>query len=359
MKKKNIGVIGLKGLPAFGGAAIVGQSIIEQLKVKYNFTVYAISSHTDLKSGTYNDYNLVVFNKFFISELNILYYYLASAFHSLFKNFHLIHLHHSTAAFIIFVLRLKYKVISTSHGLETDNKWKYLKTYIRIQAKILLGYSNIITTVSLLEFDKHNNKYKELYYIPNGINLPLDNNFDSPPQGEYILFCAGRIIPIKGCHIFLEAMLKLNFKGRILIIGDLDQLPEYKRQIINLAKCLNVEFISLIKNKALLHSYIVKSKLFIFPSLFENMSMMLLEAISLKANIICSDIPANTLIFSNDEILFFKNNDSNDLAEKFSFAIENMDILEEKSIKAYNRLETDYLWDNIAHKYSHLYEKLL
>ena len=83
-----------------------------------------------------------------------------------------------------------------------------------------------------------------------------------------------------------------------------------------------------------MHSYIVKSKLFIFPSLFENMSMMLLEAISLKANIICSDIPANTLIFSNDEILFFKNNDSNDLAEKFSFVLENMDILEEKKHKS-------------------------
>ena len=31
-KKLKIAVIGLKGLPAFGGAATVGENIIEQLK---------------------------------------------------------------------------------------------------------------------------------------------------------------------------------------------------------------------------------------------------------------------------------------------------------------------------------------
>ena len=46
MKKKKIAVIGLKGLPAFGGAATVGENIIEQLKDKYEFTVYSTSSHT-------------------------------------------------------------------------------------------------------------------------------------------------------------------------------------------------------------------------------------------------------------------------------------------------------------------------
>ncbi len=46
MKKKKIAVIGLKGLPAFGGTANGGENIIEQLSDKYDFTVYSILSHT-------------------------------------------------------------------------------------------------------------------------------------------------------------------------------------------------------------------------------------------------------------------------------------------------------------------------
>ena len=43
---KKIAVIGLKGLPAFGGAAAVGESLINKLKNEYNFTVLSTASHT-------------------------------------------------------------------------------------------------------------------------------------------------------------------------------------------------------------------------------------------------------------------------------------------------------------------------
>ena len=43
MGKPKIAVIGLKGLPAFGGAATVGENIINQLKDNYQFFVYSTS----------------------------------------------------------------------------------------------------------------------------------------------------------------------------------------------------------------------------------------------------------------------------------------------------------------------------
>lgn len=67
-KKPRIAVIGLKGLPAFGGAATVGENIINQLKDKYDFTVYSVSSHTDLKTGEYNGYKQIVFKKYHSKE---------------------------------------------------------------------------------------------------------------------------------------------------------------------------------------------------------------------------------------------------------------------------------------------------
>ena len=94
MKKYNIAVIGLKGLPAFGGAATVGENIIEQLKDKFEFTVYAISSHTEQQSGKFNGYNQIVFRKAPFKKLNIYYYYLLSVLHCLiFGRYDLIHIH--------------------------------------------------------------------------------------------------------------------------------------------------------------------------------------------------------------------------------------------------------------------------
>ena len=112
MKKKKIAVIGLKGLPAFGGAATVGENIIEQLKDKYDFTVYSTSSHTDLKTGNYNGYKQIVFKRIPFKRFNTLYYYIISAFHAvLFGKFDIVHLHHRDAAFITLILKLKYKII--------------------------------------------------------------------------------------------------------------------------------------------------------------------------------------------------------------------------------------------------------
>ena len=67
---------------------------------------------------------------------------------------------------------------------------------------------------------------------------------------------------------------------------------------------LDVEYLGLIKEKEKLFNYIKYSKLFIFPSSYEAMSMMLLEAASLKVPTICSDISANKAILDEGGIIF-------------------------------------------------------
>ena len=81
LTKKKIAVIGLKGLPAFGGAATVGENIIEQLKDKYDFTVYSVSSHTNEKTGEYHGFKQIVFAQKKKSGIKTLLYYTKSVFH--------------------------------------------------------------------------------------------------------------------------------------------------------------------------------------------------------------------------------------------------------------------------------------
>lgn len=76
--KIRIGVIGLKGLPAYGGAATVGENCIRHLQEQYEFTVYSTSSHAP-KNGKIERYTQFVVKKFPVKKVNILYYYIINS----------------------------------------------------------------------------------------------------------------------------------------------------------------------------------------------------------------------------------------------------------------------------------------
>lgn len=369
IKRKKIAVIGLKGLPAYGGAAAVGENIINKLKSKYDLTVYSVSSHTEQESGNYNGIRQIVFKKLPIKKINIFYYYIVSALHALFCDYDLVHLHHSDWALIMFILRLRHKVVLTSHGSPMrlgDKDFKYSKSeeiFVKLSEKYFIRLANKITSVSKELSDFLQNRYKiDINYIPNGI----ENNGSSkvhkdqtPISQDYVLFAAGRIIPTKGCHIFLQALQKLNFTEKVVIVGDHKQLPEYYSRLKSISDGLDVDFTGLIKEKDKLNNYIANTELFVFPSSYEAMSMMLLEVVSLQVPVICSDIPENKDIFADNEVLYFETNNVNDLAKKIQYAINNKNDMIERSKRAYKKLEEHYTWDKIAKKYEHCYDSLI
>lgn len=363
MQKPKIGVIGLKGLPAYGGAAAVGENIIENLKQEYDFTVYSTSSHTDLKTGEVNGFKQIVFKRLPLKKLNTLYYYIISALHVVFfAKYDLIHLHHRDAAFIILFIKLKYKVILTTHGsFKVRDKWIKYKKYFDLQERFFVKKANKIVCVSKSEARQYRKFLSnEILHIPNGINIINISNCDDIKTDQgYIFFGAGRIIRTKGCEVLLKALKQIKYSNKLLIAGDINHTTDYKNEIMHLSKHLDVVFLGLIKDKDKLLKCIRKARYFIFPSNYEAMSMMLLEAASVQTPIICSDIEANKDIFTDEEVLFFKTDDHIDLSEKIKWAENNLIEMRFKANKAYSKLKRDYLWADIAKEYSQEYEKLL
>ena len=360
MSRKKIAMIGLKGLPATGGAAAVGENIVRELSDKYDFTVYATGTH-----ATEHDFNgttQIIFRKFPIRSVNIFYYYIASALHAVFKGkYDLVHLHHIDGAFILFLLRLKYKVVSTSHGLSYRHaKWsRFYRPYFKFNEWLQCRLSNHITLVSrsLMQHYALKCPLKKLSFIPNGIRLT--ENIPIKEYGDYLLFAAGRIIPSKGLTTLVNAFRKMNTDMKLLVIGDLDQVASYKKELLASSVNLNIEFIDLIRSEKILKGYLSRSALFIFPSLYEAMSMMLMEAVSSMAPVICSDIEANSDVFTNAEVLFFKAGDSDDLCDKIKWALSHRREMGEFALNAYKKLELNYRWDVIAEKYDQVYGKLM
>jgi glycosyltransferase involved in cell wall biosynthesis len=362
MVKKRIAVIGLKGLPAFGGAANAGENIIEQLAGEYDFTVYATETHTSWK-GDYKGVRQIVFRKFPVRGLNVFYYYIVSAFHAVFREkYDLIHLHQMDGAFILLLLRLKYKVVATSHGLTyKTGKWSrmlypYFKWNEWCQAKL----SNHLTVVarSLVAHYARLVPVTRITYIPNGITLATSGPPGTDLKG-YILFAAGRIIPIKGLHFLLASLHTCAYKGKIVVLGDYEQVKGYKQQLMSLAAGLDIEFRGLIKNKELLNTYIANAGLFVFPSTQEAMSMMLLEVVALKTPVICSDIIQNSDIFNEGEVLFFRSGDADDLAGRLSWALENPGKMRELAENACASLAEKYQWPIISRQYQAVFESVL
>jgi glycosyltransferase involved in cell wall biosynthesis len=359
MNKPHIGVIGLKGLPAFGGAATVGENLISVLKHDYYFTVYSVASHAN-KPGEQDGYYQIIFKCCFIKKLNIFSYYVKSAIHALFKaKYNMIHLHHIDGAFILPLLKLKYKVITTVHAQpQLAEKWPwYVKAFFSINERISLMLSDELTCVSKILWQKYINKYKKsVIYIPNGVKITREADLIPLKYENYILFAAGRIIPLKGLHILLSALKKINYNSKLLVLGDINQMPDYKSEIFKLSKDLNVEFQGLIREKLRVLSFLKQASLFVFPSYSENMSIMLLEAASMNTPIICSDIPENKIIFNDQEVIFFKSRDIIDLSIKIDYALNNKAGLIQKSVNAFNKLSSFFTWEKIAAEYTELYK---
>ncbi|NCD00131.1 MAG: glycosyltransferase family 1 protein [Bacteroidia bacterium] len=359
-EKPKIAIIGLKGLPAFGGAAAVGENIIHELYNDYNFTVYSISSHTSDKTGRNLKYHQIVFKSIRNKKFNTLLYYIKSLFHAIFKgNYDLIHLHHRDAAFIIPFLKIRYKVVLTTHGLSVKGnpKWEKYNWFFDMQVKHFIKYANYRTCVSQSEKRILKNEYNiESTYIPNGISL--NPEYQSIQKKDYVYFAAGRIMHSKGCHLFLDAMDKVKSSIPIIISGQFTQDDEYIKMLSKYNSYKQVTFTGMIKEKSILFGYLKFARFFVFPSMNEAMSMMLLEAIALGCPVICSDIQANKDIFSDDEVLFFSNGNSDDLSRKIKFAINNCEAMAEYASKALITATKKYTWNSIAIKYKKVYNLL-
>lgn len=360
--KYKIGVIGLKGLPAYGGAATVGENIINQLNHVYDFTVYSISSHTDYKNGKLNGFNQIVFKAFPNKKLNTLLYYIRATLHAIFfAKYDLIHLHHRDAAFVLLLLKFKYKVIITTHSsFFVRKKWQTFSWFFKINERYFVKKANIVTCVSKNEKRLYQSNINlNVNYIPNGVNDINVENLPKISDEDYLFFGANRIIDSKGLDFLLKAIRKIDFKGTLLVAGDLEHTIDYKKTILSLSKGLNVKFIGLIKQKDLLYSYLNNSKIFIFPSTLEAMSMMLLEGASVQAPIICSDIIENRDVFNDDHVVFFRSTDINDLAEKLKWSLQNPEIMSKKAKKAYMFVKTTYSWNSIGKEYDKLFQDII
>jgi glycosyltransferase involved in cell wall biosynthesis len=366
-----IAFIGIKGLPAQYGADRVVEAIVQRLASHHEITVYC-SSHEISAGSIYPGVRLIR-----VPCLRGKYSHMTSvdflaAVHAVFiGNYDLIHVHNIEASFILPILRLHFKVIATAHGkTHSVEKWSPpAKILLRLTEFMFAYWANVRTSVSKSHGLEWEQKYhKEVQYIPNGVDSEpvIDEQAaqrlldELGINGEgYILFAAGRILPLKGCHLLVEAYQNLKSRNHLVIVGDLTQMPGYVSQLRELAKGNNrIHFVPFVSSKSQLMGLINRATIFVFPSINEAMSMMLLEVASIGTPIICSDIGENSAVMY-DHAIYFKSGDSNDLSKKLEWALNNRDLIQEMGKKARDLVQNKYDWISITAQYEKLYQQAI
>lgn len=357
--KKKIAIIGLKGLPAYGGAASVGESIVSQLSNEYDFTVYSVNSHTSQSTGNYgNICRQIVFKSYPYRIINVLLYYIKAGFHTLGKDYDMVHLHHREAAFILPIISWRYPVILTVHGMELTDKWNRFSSLFNLFDTIFLRFATNITVVSKKDLSFVSKIYSErkIMHIPNGIDI---QEINAKPESRFV-FAAGRIVESKGCHVFLDAMVQNSYNHKIDVIGDYKQIQKYGDSLLQYKNHLpNLCFAGLIPEKSELLLRISRAKLFIYPSVIESMSMMLLEVGSIGVPMLVCRIRENLDIFGEDEVQYFNPGDSGDLNQKIEWCLAHYPAMVERAKKLRARLNSDYYWGRISQQYSGLFKATL
>ena len=372
MRNKKIAFFGIKYFPSKGGSSRIAEDIAENLRERYAITIYCYR-HPDARTHM-DGVRVVQFPKIAPGEFGVFIYYLCCCLHILFaRKYDLIHAHKTDSAVFIPLLRLRAKVIGTSQEAPyLRDKWNWLgRTYMRFMEYFFIHASTLRTSVSYPLTRAYVTKYgKKVHYIPNGVSIPTPGystaaddilQTNEIQKGDpYLFFAARRIMSTKGCHTFLQAMHKIEFSGKILIAGEESHAKSYMRSITELSEGLDLSFLGYIDNKDILMDLADKASWFIFPSQTEGLSLMLLE-IGCRGTtpILCSDIPENTSVFKSDEVLFFRSEDSADLADKFSRGNGRYDEMEKMATRARARVIRDFSSEAVAKKYEALYKEIL
>lgn len=367
----DIAVLGIKSIPAVAGADRVVEKLLENFSPANDYWVY-IRKDSRNAASCHDNLHFIQVPALRGKHLGSFSFFFLCCMHYLFKGrYDLAHVHNSDFGLFVPLLRLKrwIPVLGTFHGDPyTRAKWGRLaRSYFHLSERFFVQFCDQLTSVSRFK-DRGRGLWSErkISYIPNGVDSyweeSTSNVFDYDAHGlepgNYALFACGRLDSTKGLHHLLEAWSDLAPKMQLLVVGDFGHDIEYSARMDQLMAETPgvVVYRDLLPRHALL-DVLRRSRLFLFPSEYEAMSMMLLEAISCKTPVLCSDIPENLELLVEGYPFAHRSRDALSLRDALERWLED----ESAAVWAdelYERCMTEYSWKGIAREYERYYREM-
>jgi len=238
----------------------------------------------------------------------------------LIKRHELIHIHENLLYLLIPVLRLRYKIVVTVHGITGfkffDNKflWFFFASCLKA--------ASLIISVSVADKKLLDKQFKKVIYIPNGVNIEDYKGIKARTENKIVF--VGRIHEQKGIFYLLKAFEKVKNKipGFKLVI--LAKLNDYSKILKKQFPDKRIIWKGFILDRKKLFSEMASSCMLIYPSLWEALPWpALLEGLASGRPVIASSLPGMNEIFSDKEIILIEPKNSEKLAEKILYLYKN------------------------------------
>ena len=162
----------------------------------------------------------------------------------------------------------------------------------------------------------------------------------------------GRLAPVKGFHILIKALSKVNFDFKLNIIGEGEQKEELENLINSLGLEKKVELIGFVKN---VQDYIYNSDLQIISSSEEGLSLALIEGIFYANVLVATDIANHKELLGLDLIF---DNDVNSFVNKLEDVNSNYKRYEQLFAKVKEKKE-DFSIEKMVEQYVQAYKSLI
>lgn len=284
-----------------------------------------------------------------------------------FSGFDIVHTHGFRPDLYTFFNKSCVKNVSTQHNIVFE---EYIINNSYFKSKIIekLWISCLKNKDKVVAIGETASGYYKKFFsvknkvlnIPNGRSIPYNNviseadlNLITKFKKKYI--CIGtctRVIKLKGHKQVIQALVELKHFCFILV-GDGGYLDELKKLACELGvneRCLFLGY----RNNAT--AYLSQFDIFSQTSYTESISIALLEAAAAHKAIVCSDIPPNRDVFSEDEVAFFTPNNISSLVS----ALKNVALdIPKYEIKVFERYQKDYTSEIMVEKYYCLYKSLI
>lgn len=253
------------------------------------------------------------------------------------------------------------RVVVTNHGPDYKRKkWGPVgKSALKLGEVIGSYCADQVICISEDIAERVENIHKrDIHIIPNGIGAPLVRDSEetlkkfSLKKGKYIL-SVGRLVPEKGFDVLIKAFNHLSKKDwKLVIVGKADYKDLYGYRLRRKAKRnKNIVLTGFLSGQDLQEIY-SHAGLFVLPSYYEGLPLVLLEALSYGLFSLASDIPANRQFYLPEEN-YFRPGDVKELTRRLDeytgHLPKRMDWLE--------RLKKEHDWDDIAQRTLEVYKK--
>jgi glycosyltransferase involved in cell wall biosynthesis len=271
---------------------------------------------------------------------------------------------------------LKKKVISTYHlALNEDGH----PTITKILTKITLTFANYITFVSQkveksffkdsMVFDYSLINKRNHFTIYNGVDIEeinkslegLDRNlirkYYEIDKDDIFLLNIGRLTEQKGQKYLIEAMrkiVKVNKNVKLVIIGE-GELKEYLEKMIDQNSL--EEHIKIFPPTRDIFKVMASADVFIFPSLWEGLPVVLIEAMAIGIPIIATNVTGiNEIITNNHDGILVESKNADTLADAVTDLINNKEKIKSLVLNANNTVKERFTLDRMSNYYESLYK---